>query len=445
MPSLQSIRQTLSDRPHILLMLTAAAMPISFIGWSTLINNFTVEHAAFTGREIGILQSLREVPGFLAFLVVYLLLFINEQRLALLTLALLGLGTAMAGFFPTAVGLYATTVIASFGFHYYETCNQSLAMQWLDKKTAPAMFGRLYGIAAAATVATLLSIFLVVFLLTPGFDIVAVVGGDGFVNDADVYKAMFLGLGLVTIAMAIAGYAGFPLFKASNPQVKTIVLRSRYWLYYALIFMSGARRQIFVVFAGFLMVEKFGYSIGQISLLFLINAIINIWLAPLVGRLIGRIGERAALIIEYVGLIFVFTAYAFVDSGLIAAGLYIVDHLFFAIAIAIKTYFQKIAHPADFAGTSSVSFTINHIVAVFLPAAFGLLWLVSPAAVFLSGALMAFVSLILSLNVPRHPEPGNEVVFGYRGDAEKIARGPAGEEPVPSDVPSTLPWYRLLR
>ena len=124
------------QQPHILLMITAAAMPISFITWSTLINNFAVEQSAFTGREIGILQSLREVPGFLSFLVVYLLLVFNEQRLALVTLALLGIGTAMTGYLPSVMGLYFTTVLASIGFHYYETCNQSLAMQWLDKKTA---------------------------------------------------------------------------------------------------------------------------------------------------------------------------------------------------------------------------------------------------------------------------------------------------------------------
>ena len=52
------------------------------------------------------------------------------------------------------------------------------------------------------------------------------------------------------------------------------------------------------------------------------------------------------------------------------------------------------------------------VAAVALPAAFGLLWLVSPAAVFLSGAAMASVSLVLALNVPHRPAPGNEVVMG---------------------------------
>ena len=413
--------KNLFQQPHILLMITAAAMPISFITWSTLINNFAVEQSAFTGREIGILQSLREVPGFLSFLVVYLLLVFNEQRLALVTLALLGIGTAMTGYLPSVMGLYFTTVLASIGFHYYETCNQSLAMQWLDKKTAPEMLGKIYGFAAMAQVITLLAIFVAVMMLSPHLGLADIVQGGAFPAGQFGYQIMYLVAGLVTVGLALLGLLGFPLFKATNPQRKSIVLRSRYWLYYALIFMSGARRQIFVVFAGFLMVEKFGYSIGQISLLFLANAVMNIWLAPIIGKMIGRIGERAALIIEYIGLIMVFTAYAFVDSALIAAGLYIVDHMFFAMAIAIKTYFQKIADPADFAGTASVSFTINHIVAVGLPAAFGLLWLVSPAAVFLSGAAMAAISLLLAFNVPRHPDQGHEVVIGHRGTLGKAA------------------------
>jgi hypothetical protein len=327
----------------------------------------------------------------------------------------------MTGYFPSVLGLYCTTVIASIGFHYYETCNQSLAMQWLDKKQAPAMLGRIYGVASMAQVGTLLTIFVVVLLLTDGLDPMAALAGEGFSGSRPIYAGLFLGGGLITIGIAAACFFIFPIYKAINPQKKTIVLKSRYWLYYALIFMSGARRQIFIVFAGFLMVEKFGYSVGQIAFLFLLNAIFNIWLAPLIGRMIGHIGERASLIMEYVGLVLVFSAYAFVESAILAAGLYLIDHFFFAMAIAIKTYFQKIADPADFAGTASVSFTINHIVAVFLPAAFGLLWLISPSVVFLSGAAMAFISLLLACNVPRHPEEGNEVVIGHRGVVVGVA------------------------
>jgi predicted MFS family arabinose efflux permease len=175
--------------------------------------------------------------------------------------------------------------------------------------------------------------------------------------------------------------------------------------------MAGARRQIFVVFAGFLMVEKFGFDVASMTLMFLANHVIAMALAPRIGKLVGRWGERTVLSIEYGGLIVVFTGYAFVGTAWIAVGLYILDHLFFAMAIAIKTYFQKIADPADIAATSGVSFTINHIAAVVIPAAFGLLWMVSPSAVFLAGTGTAVCSLVLARLVPRRPAHDNVTVL----------------------------------
>ena len=163
------------------------------------------------------------------------------------------------------------------------------------------------------------------------------------------------------------------------------------------------------------MVEKFGYSVANIALLLLVNHAFNLLLAERIGAWIGRVGERHALTFEYAGLVLVFTAYAFVNHAGLAAALYILDHLFFALAIAIKTYFQKIADPADIASTAGVSFTINHIAAVVLPVALGVVWLQSPSAVFLIGAAFALGSLLLAQNVPWRPRAGNETVPRQRG------------------------------
>ncbi len=390
MTNWQNIREQRWRRPEVLLLLMASAVPLSFNTWQALLNNFTIERAAFTGAEIGMLQSLREVPGFLAFAVVFLLLIIREQRLALLSLLLLGIGTAVTGLFPSVIGLYCTTVIMSLGYHYYETVQTSLSLQWIDKARAPETLGRIIAVGSCASILTFALIWLAV-------------DAAGL-----AYPAVYLLGGGATVLIAVVAWTAFPSFPQAVTQHKHMVLRWRYWLYYALTFFSGARRQIFIVFAGFLMVEKFGYSVGAITLLFLVNALLNIFLAPRIGHLIGRWGERRAMIVEYIGLIGVFTAYAFVDDSRIAAGLYIVDHAFFALAIAIKTYFQKIADPADIAATAGVGFTINHIAAVVIPAVFGVLWLSSPAAVFLAGSALAFISLLLSLLVPPEPTPGNE-------------------------------------
>ena len=113
----------------MLLYLLAAASPIAFSVWQTLLNNYVIEVVAFTGKEIGFLQSIREVPGFLAFTVVWVLLIIKQQNLAILSLILLGLGTAVTGVFHSVLGLYITTVIMSIGFHYLETMQTSLSLQ----------------------------------------------------------------------------------------------------------------------------------------------------------------------------------------------------------------------------------------------------------------------------------------------------------------------------
>jgi len=380
--------------PKNLLIIMSVAMTVAFAIWMALLNNFVIERAAFNGAEIGLLQSIREIPGFLAFTAVLVLLIVREQTFAYVSLALLGIGVAVTGYFPSVVGLYLTTLLMSVGFHYYETVKQSLSLQWLSIDEAPAMLGKLIAASSLASLVAYAFLWCAQDYLALSYESIYLIGGGA------------------CLILTLFAWLAFPRFEAKTKQRKHLLIRKRYWLYYALTFMGGARRQIFTVFAGFLMVEKFGYSVKDIASLYMLNHLFNWAFAGRIGALVGRIGERHALTFEYCGLIGVFTAYAFVTDGDWAAALYVIDNLFFSLALAIKTYFQKIADPADIASTAGVAFTINHIAAVVIPALFGLVWLVSPAAVFLMGAAMALVSLVLARNIPLHPSPGNEVVFG---------------------------------
>ena len=380
--------------PEFLILLMTIGSAISWAVWLNLLNNFAIEEIDFTGAEMGILQSVREIPGFLAFTVIFVLAFIREQKLAYISLALLGTGIAITGFVETNMNFYLATIIMSTGFHYFETINGSLTLQWIEKDKTAEFLGRVIATRSAASIVS----FSFVWLLYEQFHF--------------SYLWLYLLGGGISVMIVLYCWQNFPLFPEKVSQTKKIILRKRYWLYYALQFMSGARRQIFVVFAGFLMVEKFEFTVAEISLLLLANAAINVFFAPKIGRLIQRFGERKSLIFEYTGLAFIFIGYAFVESGYFAVFLYIADHLFFSIAIALKTYFQKIADPADIASSAGVSFTINHIAAVFIPVVFGLIWLYSPSLVFLAGAGMACVSLLLAFNMPSEPSSGNEVLLG---------------------------------
>lgn len=384
-------------QPVVLLFLMALAMPIAFRTWSALLNNFVIEMAGFDGADIGLLHTVREIPGFLAVGVILIIMLMREQILAVISLVALGLATAVTAWFPSFGGILLITLLSSIGFHYYETVNQSLQLQWLDKKRAPQTLGWMVAAGSAATAV----VYVIVVVLWEPLNL--------------TYNIVYMVAGIVTAAIAVFCLLAFPQFEAPTPQVKKLFLRRRYWLYYVMQFMAGARRQIFVVFAGFMMVEQYGFQVHEITALYLANLAINIVAGPMIGKLVASFGERRALIVEYTGLVLVFLAYGglywFGWGFVIASVLYVIDHILFSMAIALKTYFQKIADPADIAPTAAVSFTINHIAAVGLPVPLGLLWLASPDAVFVVAAFMALISLGLALLIPRHPAPGNETIF----------------------------------
>lgn len=355
-------------------MVLTISSTIGLQTWRTLFNNFAVEVVNLEGNHIGMIQSIREIPGFLALLVVYIIIIIKEHRLSVLSVFLLGIGVAATGLLPSYAGLILTTLVMSFGFHYYETTNQSLTLQYFDKNTSPWVFGKQRSFAAASNI----GIGIFIYFLAPIFN----------------YTKIYLIIGGFIVAIGIWGFSQNPADQNIIPQRKKMILRKKYWLFYFLTFIAGARRQIFIAFAVFLMVKKFQFTVQEITVLFMINNFVNYFLSPLIGKSIIRFGERKVLSLEYFSLIFIFIAYAFVQSKMLVAVLYILDHIFFNFAIAIRTYFQKVGDPRDIAPSMAVGFTINHIAAVFLPAIGGLLWMVDYRIPFIAGAVLSIASLI---------------------------------------------------
>jgi len=370
----------IKNRYFFLLILTIATA-IGFQGWRTLLNNFAVNEANILGNQMGIIQSVREIPGFLALLVVFILLIIKEEILAILSLSLLAIGVTLTGFFPSYYGLIFTTLLMSTGFHYYETVNQSLTLQYFSKKETPLIMAKFKSIGAFINIITGLSIFILMKYLS--------------------YKWMFIILG--TIVAVLIAYSLIYLPNKDNLPVqrKNMILRKKYWLFYTLTFLAGARRQIFVVFSVFLMVKKFNFTISEITILFVINNLVNMIFMPLVGKAINKFKEKKVLTIEYTLIIPVFLVYAYVENRYIIMAVYIIDHLVFNFSLAIKTFFQKIADEKDIAPSMAVAFTINHIAAVVIPALGGALWILDYKIPFIIGVVIAITSLIFVQMIPQ--------------------------------------------
>ena len=361
------------------LILGTIAVVGGFHGWRTLFTNFAVESVGIDGFQMGVVQSLREVPGFLAFTVIFVIAFIKEHVLAVLSLFVVGVWVAIVGFFPSFTGIIITTFVMSIGFHYYETTSNSLLTQYFSKSGVSLILGKIRSVAAITNICVGILIWVMAVFMP--------------------IEYMFLVLGLAVFVIAIFMFKMKPHDESLPPQKMKFILKKKYWLFYALNLLAGSRRQIFVVFSVFLLVGHYQLSVQWMTALFVCGNILNYFLLPIIGKCINIFGERKMLSVEYVSLFIVFLIYAFVDNYLIVAFCYVVDHVFFNFNIGIQTYFKKTAEHEDIAPSTAVGFTINHISAVIVPVIGGLLWVYNWKIPFLFGAGLSMVSLYLAQKI----------------------------------------------
>lgn len=380
------MQETQKNPMYLYLVVLSIASMAGLQAWLTLFNNFAVEVAGLDGHHVGMIQSVREVPGFLTFLVIYVILVIKEHRLSAFSVLFLGAGFAATGFLPSYYGLLVTTLVMSFGFHYYETTQKSLTLQYFGENTSPWVFGKIRSLSAASSIV----VGIVILVLKPVL----------------TYTQMYFLVGGLIMAAGIWGLKQKPVEKEGILQHKKMILRKKYWLFYFLTFMAGARRQIFMAFAIFLLVKRFNYSVQEVTALLVMTNVINYVTSPIVGKGIIRFGERKILSLEYFSLIFIFVAYVTVESRILVGILFILDHMFFNCSIGISTYFQKVGDPRDIAPSMAVGFAINHIAAVVLPAIGGLLWIVNYRIPFFGGAIMSLVSLLAVQRIRTVPKVG---------------------------------------
>lgn len=349
---------------------------VSMQGWSMLYNNFVVNEAGLSAAQSGLVQGLREVPGLLGFTLIFFLFFIKEHRLAALSVLAAGLGTMLTGMFPHFMPIICTSMLMSFGFHYFEAMNNSLAIEHFDLEQTPIVMGRLRGLVAGASL--MISLFVFAFSGALGF------------------AWLFFVPGIVGVALGLFGLLHPLTGSRAAEQRKRVLPQARYWLFYALNLLQGGRRIIFSVFAVFLMVEHFGFSVRTVSLLFMFNYAVNWMFNPMVGKIINRLGEARLLTIEYSAALVIFLGYAYTGSEVLLVLLYVLDSLTLNFSIAMRTFFQKIARPEDAAPNMAIAQTINHIPAVSIPALGGWMWLAfGYRSVFLFGAVLAGLSLLL--------------------------------------------------
>jgi predicted MFS family arabinose efflux permease len=381
------------------LLITAFFHNIGFNVWWNIFNNFAVESLSVRGDQIGFIQSIREIPGFLGFGVGILMLVMSEANIVGLSTLILGLGLAITGMAANYPTLLLGTLVMSTGFHYYYTANSSLLLMASQRGEGAGVLGKFRSLGGLASVMASVAVFFLVNRL-------------GF-------RSLFYGAGVVS---ALSGlYMIFQRSKGAHlDKTRKVVFRRRYWLYYVLTFLGGSRRHILTTFAIFLLVSVYKVSAREISILFLANSIVSTLIYQRLGKAVDRIGERTVLSVSALISIPIFLGYAYLKNLPVLFAFFIADNIIFGFSIALETYFQKIAPNDEITSNVSMGTTINHVSAVFVPALGGFLWTkYGYHTTFLAGVGIVVLSLIFSLMVRVGPKEAPAVLRRAEAEARK--------------------------
>lgn len=361
----------------VVIVLNNLLLTFGFQLWRSLFNNFAVQELGVRADQIGLIQSIREIPGLLGFSVGLLALLLTEMRIAGLSIVLMGIGIGLTGTANGLLSLVVSTLVMSVGFHFFMPCNLSAVLMLVGEDEAPRTLGRLSSLNALCAVISAGVVFLTINSL-------------GF-------RTLYYAVGALVVA---GGLALLPWGQQPVCPVRTrrhTPIRKRYWLYYVLEFLMGSRRHIFTTFAIFLLVEEHSVPTQDITVLLVINNLIGTFLYQQFGTIIARFGERRVLTLNFALLIFVFLGYAYVPLLPILYVLFVADHVLFGFSIALTSYFQKIAvQPQEIMPNLSRGQTINHIAAIIVPLVGGVMWeTIGGRYTFLAGVGIVALSLIL--------------------------------------------------
>ena len=366
--------------------LTFLAAAVGFTGVAmalqmALNTNFLVDEIHISPTRLGILEAARESCGIAAFGLLALLAGTAEPLIGAGMLLLLAVGLGSYTFAHSYMSVLLLSLVWSQGLHIWMPLPASMTLSLAERGRAGHRLGQLNAAGAVGSGVSLVAAWLLMTWSVP-------------------LRYVFLLAGSAAL-LAAAACLGIPRkIKTPGPR---LVFRRRYGLYYALCLLEGWRKQIFIAFAAFLLVQRHGVRPRDMLVLWMIVNAISWMAAPRVGRLIDRVGERRILTFYFSCLIWVFVGYAFVPNRYVLYGLFIMDSAFFVFNTALTTYVNRIAPPEEHTATLSMGVAMNHVAAVTMPFVGGLVWAhLGYRWTFLIGAVAAAVAIVVARRLPAH-------------------------------------------
>lgn len=355
----------------------------------SIFNNYLSDIFKLAENTRGFLEVPREAPGFFIMIILAALSFLGDVRIAMVGMAAAGIGMLGLGMLsPTFAVMIIWMMMYSLGTHMVMPVTPSIGMSLSRQESFGARLGTVSAFGLTGSILAYVYIFV-------GFNFMHMTYQTAFVTGTVFYLLAAFAVGMM---------------KKSEPQVRKIrfVFRKQYSLYYVLAVISGARNQIFLTFAPWVLIKVFDIKPQMFAILGMVVALISIGSRKLIGNLIDSRGERFVLTAEAVLLLVICIGYAFSErifstgvAVVIIAACYVIDNSMAAVEMARSTYVRKIAVDlADVTPTLSTGISLQHVASMVIPIFGGLLWMkVGYEAVFVAAAVIAFLNMVLSRKI----------------------------------------------
>jgi MFS family permease len=371
---------------------------VSFGLYRGIQDNYLAEIIHITPFERGIVEFFREIPGLLLILILALMYRFADSKVFKIGIAIMAGGSvglllsSASPLFMTKVLVVAFMVLFSTGEHIIMPVRATIAMDMARKEKAGASLGLSNSISQFGSIAGFMLVTAIFFLL----------GKIGFSRtDVFGYRVVFgASAALMTTAALVAAALRQTTFKA---QRRRFYFAKKFYKFYMLEVFYGARKQIFLTFAPYVLILQYGADPSIMSILYAICAGFGMLCSPLIGRIIDRVGYKAVMVADTLILIVVCVFYGFAHrmfphniAFLVVCCNFVLDSIISIASMASNIYVQRIAsNQEEVTSTLSTGISVNHVISIFIALMGGWIWKVTGIEVLF--LLSAFLGLLNSL------------------------------------------------
>jgi predicted MFS family arabinose efflux permease len=379
--------RTPAGRGFIMLALMSAAFGFAMNAHTNILTNYFNDVLLLSGPQFGYITAVREVGGFVLIFLTALFYRISLQKLTAAALVVLAIGYALFSLASDFWTVIPWVLITSFGMHTVLQTQTALCLSLTTAAKSGSIMGRMSAIGQVGNFAALLLIF-------ASFRF-------GWLS----YRPTFIILGGVALIAALA-IVRFPHLREGRPtnaapKRERMVWRRDYRYYYWLCLLDGARQQVFFSFGLWVLVNRFGLKVDQMSVVLLVVIFASMISASWIGRLIDKYGERRSISIVNLAYVVALVGYALANTVLLACLFYLVYALIAPVSyIGGSTYLRKIALPEELAPSLAMGITISHATAIAVPVAAGfILNFVGYQVPFLGACAFALAASVVTLRL----------------------------------------------